>query len=238
MRFFYFNFKKSIRNIIYSNKIKAFIILLLLTVAFVITAIYARSNESDLPQKIVSAISYINTTEKIYTVTVNLHGNEDRESLDLFIDVCRGFNITPLYFIKNTWFIKNSGSIDLIKSSGNLALYCDELSKLNRNEVMKYVAEQNDNFYKHTETYPKYVRESNNDNPFLGEILNAYRQYYISANLEAGTEKSIKPGDILVVELSSRDSVYSFIKMVSQALAENITAVEMKDFIKEYEKTN
>ena len=216
-------------------------IVIIFAVIFALAVYFVASGEDGIQDILPAAnpISYIAEDCDIYTVIVILTGKETKNNINIFMEICGGFDIEAVFFMTTEYMDKNASLVEKIYSEGHtVGLVCRETSKLTRSGFMKYLARCNDEFYSLTGRYPKYCYIEGSPSPYAPEVINAYGQYYVSYGVEITREKDkqIKNGFIVAVNLTESDGSYAFARAVSGALEAKLKAVNMKEFIKTYEQ--
>lgn len=221
-----------------TSKPFGFVTVLVLFLMFVISLYAACTEWCGKAVEADGAVYRITTGKSIFTSVILIDESTDEESIDLFMQICRGFGLKVTFFIDADKLEKVSGSINKLFAEGHTAgLYLTDSRKLSRSGFMKYLAECNDKFRTYTGKYPKYCVSDSNPNDYASEVIGAYGQYYIGFGFtpDNGGDARINRGDIVKADLSSEDGIYAFAKAVSQGLKDGLKAVGMKEYINEYE---
>lgn len=214
---------------------KLIIILLLAFAVMASAAAFTKNNDNNTDTKeVFYPIKAISTEEKIYTLTAVLTGDEKDKDIELLLSICEGLGINMTFFAEADWIDDNEKLALKIGKKGFLGLLIDKnLNGKSRNNVMEYIADQNDLFFEQSGKYPKFVRVVEPPDKTFTQVLNAYGQYCISyeAALTVGSTGIITKGKIIDIGYIDKNTAYTLAQAVSEAIKNSLTCIEMEKFL-------
>ena len=197
MRFYVYNMR--FRN---STKIK---IIAFLAVFLVIFTLLFRDNNKSAAVDAFNPIRCVATSESVYAISASLDGGVQLKDFRTFLEISSGLNVKLTFFVTEDFFNNNTETVkEVMRYSHEVGLLVEkDVSSLGRNETMRYLAKLNDNFYRKSGKYPRYIRykHSAEKSGYLFEILAAFGQYCMAQGQLA------KPEAGMIVDIGDRKSV-------------------------------
>lgn len=185
------------------------------------------------------AIKSVETEEKIYSYTSTLTGKETLQELYMLSNVLEELEVKVTFFVGSEWIGKNVTVFEKLSSGGHIfGLYIDkDFSGDSRNEIMRYIAKENDAFFTVTGKYPKYVRVKNDNSGKINEVLNAYCQYNVSCSfiLAQSSKGNIAIGNIVDLDASDPNVPYIALGAISSANKKGLVAVGLNELLYGFE---
>ncbi|HBL83910.1 MAG: hypothetical protein A2Y17_00345 [Clostridiales bacterium GWF2_38_85] len=215
-------------NIHTKNKIQ---IIAVISALFIICLIIFRDNNISQVQSAFNPIICVATDESVYSITASLDSNVQLTDFRTFIEVANGLNIKITFFVSESFFKTNVETIkEVMKYSHEIGFLLEnDTSKMSRNEIMRYLANFNDEFYKKCDRYPKYVKYKNSSEEAgnLFDVLAAFGQYSIGLQAYSSAESGV------IVDIGYIDATSSskLISLVTDAITNKLTSVPLRDLL-------
>ena len=176
----------------------------------------------------------IDTNKSVYTVTVDIHGEENINDVKLLSNVLKGMNVEATFFVTTDWIKKNDEIINKLSSDGHkFALQIiKEQDNNSRSDTMKFLANENDSFYNVCEYYPRYVRINCDNVGKIPELLNAFGQEYVSASHIFSRElKIIKEGSIILIKNIVSETPYEIAEYIGYCTEKGYKSISLNELV-------
>ncbi|MBE6647972.1 MAG: hypothetical protein E7614_00445 [Ruminococcaceae bacterium] len=207
------------------------IILNLSLIILIFCAVFARLNdETHLETQVFYPLKNVETSESVYSMTLNLNGKENKKDVRLLSQILNGMNVKGTFFVSVEWINDNEDLMKQIKNDGHyfgmIIDYHESFST--RNKVIYYLASQNDEYYSKTGEYPEYIRIISDKSGKIPELISAFGQKHISSSFNFSTsENAVSEGDIVLVEKISSETPYSIASFISKCSAKGFKSISL-----------
>ena len=221
-----------------SRKAKHIAVISLFALFLIISFISLNTTDSgSRSAALVLPVSRFDTEAQIYTIIAIADEETSLKNVTVFAQICRGLGIVPTVFAETDTIKKLENVIkDINGFKYEFGLICDNTDGMTRSQMLKLMALKNDEFYNVVGRHSLCCYINGTNSQYAADVMASYGQYGISHSVCAGkSEGSIRSGDIVAVELSSENSVYDLVSLVTEAASKGLKAVPMKEYILEYE---
>ena len=236
-------FKRLIRKTASKHKVGIlrllFVAVCILCITAIVTSLRVNEGLEVMNTESGYAIKAVETEEKKYSYTSTLTGKETLQDIYLLSNVLEELEVKVSFFVESAWLKKNTSVYEKLVAGGHIfGLFIDkDFSRDSRNEIMRYIAKENDTFYAVTGKYPKYVRVKSDNSGKINEVLNAYCQYNVSYSfiLEQSGKGNIDAGNIVELDISNSDIPYIALGAISSANKKGLVAVGLNNLLYSFE---
>ena len=175
----------------------------------------------------------IDTNKKIYSISVEISKDENRDNIQLISRIAKGFNVELTFFVTSEWIDDNSFLVnELLNNNHKLSLLVSYNKKYaDREDAIEFLAEQNNVFFKHTEKYPSLVRIKKDTSGKISELIDSFRQKNISYTYDFNEEKKISEGCIVNVNKISNSTPFEIAELISYSINEGYTHISLEKLI-------
>lgn len=223
MRFYVYSFRMK-------NRIKIRV-LAFIAIFAVIFILLLRDNSNSPSREAFNPIQSVATNRSVYAITASLDGNVQLRDFRTFLEVANGLNVKLTFFVSEDFFNSNTETVkEVMRYSHEVGLFIEkDISTLNRNETMRFLAKLNDKFYEKCGRYPKYIRYKHEQEKsgYLFEVLAAFGQY----SLANGKLTNPEAGFIVDIGMMDGTSGAKLIAVVTEAVNLSLTTVPLRDLL-------
>jgi len=217
-------------------KKKKILILNLSIITLIICSLFLRTDRKTNEKNVINsdAIVYeVDTNQKIYSISVEVSKNANEDNIKLISRIAKGLNVEITFFVTSEWFDDNAILVnDLINNNHKFALLLS-YNKISdsREDVIEFLAEQNNVFLKYTKKYPSLIRIKKDTSGKISELIDSFRQKNISYTYIFNEEKKISEGCIINVDKISDSTPFEIAEFISYSINEGYTHISLEKLL-------
>ncbi len=204
-------------------------------IILIFCAVLTRINDEKYSEtQVYIPLKNIETTQSVYSITINLNGKENKKDIKLLSQILKGLNVEGTFFASVDWINDNEDLMKQMKNDGHyFGMIIDyKEHHASRNKVIYYLATQNDSYYSKTGEYPEYIRIISDKSGKIPELINAFGQKHISSSLSfSNSETLISEGDIISVDNISSETPYSLASFISRCSSNGLKALSLNSLL-------
>ena len=217
-------------------KNKKILILNLSIITLIICSLFLRTNRTSNKENEINSdatVYGVDTNQKIYSISVEVSKNVNEDNIKLISRIAKGLNVEITFFVTSEWIDDNDILVnDLIKNNHKFALLVS-YNKISdsREDVIEFLAEQNNVFLKYTKKYPSIIRIKKDTSGKISELTDSFRQKNISYTYDFNEEKKISEGCIINVNKISDSTPFEIAEFISFSINEGYTHISLEKLI-------
>lgn len=162
-----------------------------------------------------------------FAVTVNLDGEERDEDKRLLFASLKGCNISAAIFCDCNYISAHADELSAaVKDGHSICILLRPGEGMNKYELMRYIAAENDRFFSLTGKYPLYARTVGKISGDVEEILNTYGQILCNDTVKCD-ESGCGDGGIIELENVTSASVCALTKEITERIAAGMQCISL-----------
>ncbi len=183
----------------------------------------------------------VDTSESVYSITVDLSGKENEDDVRLLAQVLKGMKVEATFFVTTDWIKSNEKLIEIIKNDGHIfALMLDnDFTNQSRRDGMKYLANENDLFFSKCGYYPLFIRIKTDKTGKIPELISAFGQKYVSASHYYNASlDNIRAGAIVSITEIDSDTPYNIAEYIVSCSEKGYKSLPLENLVEKDLKQN
>lgn len=164
---------------------------------------------------------------KSFAVTVNLTGEETKESKRLLYASLKGCGVSASIFCGCDYIEQNTTELsEAVKDGHSICILLELPENANKYELMRFIASENDRFFLLTGKYPAYARTVGKVGSDASQILTTYGQILCNDYVVCDTS-GCAGGSIIALESVTSDSVCALTKEITERISSGLMCVSL-----------